>query len=235
MFCSLFDRGKEEMAILKERALAQSAKVMAPMLFSERNFGMLPYQVARRVGPRDGEKSAVENFAMMWREDDPAALLIKQIFRQGNHCCRTQFVTNMLLRNFWLGARKRDEIPAREGVKPPFNFLISPTMRCKLHCVGCYAANHSPEDDLELEIINRVVDEGKEQGIYFVTILGGEPFIRKDMWDVYRKHSDVLFQVFTNATLIDEEAAKRLGRLGNVFPAWQSEFADKGSEPWSNL
>jgi hypothetical protein len=33
--------------------------------------------VARRVGPKDGEKSTVENFARMWREDDPTALLIK--------------------------------------------------------------------------------------------------------------------------------------------------------------
>jgi MoaA/NifB/PqqE/SkfB family radical SAM enzyme len=122
------------------------------------------------------------------------------------------------MRNFWMGAKKRDEILAREGVKPPFNFLISPTMRCNLRCVGCYAANYSPDDDLELEVIDRVINEGKELGIYFVTTLGGEPFIRDDMWNVYRKHNDVLFQVFTNATLIDEEAATRLGRLGNVFP-----------------
>ena len=46
------ERGAKEMAGLKERALAQSAKVMVPMLFSERNFGTLLYQVARRVGPK---------------------------------------------------------------------------------------------------------------------------------------------------------------------------------------
>jgi MoaA/NifB/PqqE/SkfB family radical SAM enzyme len=38
------------------------------------------------------------------------------------------------------------------------------------------------------------------------------------MWDVYRRHHDVLFQVFTNGTLIDREAAHRLGKLGNVIP-----------------
>ena len=40
------------MARLKGGALAQSAKVMAPMLVSKRSFGTLPYRVARRVGPK---------------------------------------------------------------------------------------------------------------------------------------------------------------------------------------
>ena len=39
------------MARLKERAVAQSAKVMSPMLSSERNFGTLLYKVARSDGP----------------------------------------------------------------------------------------------------------------------------------------------------------------------------------------
>lgn len=205
------------MAGLKERALDQSAKVLVPILFSERNFGML-YQVARRVAPKDGSESVLDNFVRMWREDAPGALLMKRTFRQGNRRCKTKFVTNMLMRNFWIGAKRRDEIQAKEGIKPPFSYLISPTMHCNLRCVGCYAANYSVQSDLDIGVIDRVIAEGKELGIYFVTILGGEPFIRKDMWDVYRRHNDILFQVFTNATLIDDEAAKRLGHLGNVFP-----------------
>ena len=157
------------MARLKERALAQSAKVMAPMLFSERNFGTLLYQAARRVGPKVGEKSAVENFARMWREDDPAALLIKRIFRQGNRRCKTQFVTNMLRRNLGLGAKKRGEILAREV------------------CNECHPYPTHP---------------GSES---VVTTLCGA---------------------------LDQYAS---GVAEVLDPPWQSDFADKGFEPWSNL
>ena len=205
------------MAGFKEGALLHGLRPIIPFLFSERRFGTLLYQVAKRAAPEEGVKAMVEKFAGMWAEETPGGLLIKRLLGQTNRRCKTQFVANMLMRHFWLGSRRREELLAREGVKPPFNFLISPTMRCNLRCLSCYAANYSTKDDLELEVIDRVLKEGKELGIYFVTILGGEPFVRKDMWDVYRKHSDVLFQVFTNGTLIDREVAKQLGRLGNVF------------------
>jgi len=61
------------MARLKERALAQSAKVMAPMLFSERNFGTVLYQVARMVGPKvEQSVSLTKPMALrrvVWRVD----------------------------------------------------------------------------------------------------------------------------------------------------------------------
>ncbi|MBE0415647.1 MAG: radical SAM protein [Dehalococcoidia bacterium] len=210
------------MAGVKEKALTKALRPLIPILFSERTFGTLLYRVARVAAPKEG-KWVVENFARMWREETPEALLIKRIMRQTNRRCKTQFVANMIMRQFWLGAKRREEVLAQEGFKPSWVYLISPTMRCNLRCKGCYAASYNIKDDLELEVINRVLDEGKELGIYFVTILGGEPFIRKDMWEVYRRHDDVMFQVFTNGTLIDREAAHRLGRLGNVFPIFSIE------------
>jgi MoaA/NifB/PqqE/SkfB family radical SAM enzyme len=90
-------------------------------------------------------------------------------------------------------------------------------MRCNLRCAGCYAANYSREDDLEFEVIDRVLTEGEEMGIFFITILGGEPFIRQDMWEIYKRHSDIFFQVYTNGTLVDKEAARKLAELGNIL------------------
>lgn len=205
------------MARLKDLATVQGARLLIPWLLSERGFRWL-FPLARMIALDKGSKSVVENFARMWREQGPSGLLIKRILRQTNRRCKSQFVANMLVRQSWFGAKKRDEILAKEGFKPPWVYLISPTMRCNLRCNGCYAASYSMKDDLELGVINRVLDEGKEMGTYFVTVLGGEPFIRKDMWDVWCRHDDVMFQVFTNGTLIDREAAERLGKLGNVVP-----------------
>ena len=45
---------------------------------------------------------------------------------------------------------------------------------------------------------------------------GGEPLVRKnDLIKLAEEHSDCAFLSFTNATLVDEEFAKKLGELGN--------------------
>ncbi|MCL0065158.1 radical SAM protein, partial [Dehalococcoidia bacterium] len=109
------------------------------------------------------------------------------------------------------------EIRKKEGLSIPNTFLISPTMRCNLRCAGCYAANYSMKDDLETEVIDQVLTEGKDLGIFFVTILGGEPFIRPDLWDIYQRHSDITFHIYTNGTLVNKEVAGKLAELGNVI------------------
>ena len=40
----------------------------------------------------------------------------------------------------------------------------------------------------------------------------------KGLWDVLERHSDCYFQLFTNATLITDDIAERMRRLGNVTP-----------------
>lgn len=205
------------MTRLKEALMLHGLRPFIPILLSEKCFGTLAYRIARRNAPEGQITSTIDSFATMWADETPQGLLMKRLLRQTSGRCKKQFATNFTMRHLWLGQKRRDEVFATEGLKPPFNLLISPTMRCNLHCLGCYAASYSNKDNLDIAVIDRVIEEGKELGIYFVTILGGEPFVRKDMWDIYRKHSDVQFQVFTNGTLIDREAAQRLGKLGNVF------------------
>ena len=55
--------------------------------------------------------------------------------------------------------------------------------------------------------------------IYFYVISGGEPFLREDLLEIAEKHSDAVFMVYTNGTLIDEHLARRLAELGNMSPA----------------
>jgi MoaA/NifB/PqqE/SkfB family radical SAM enzyme len=61
--------------------------------------------------------------------------------------------------------------------------------------------------------------ECKEMGIHLVMMTGGEPFLRKDLFDLFEKHEDMMFQIYTNATLIDEKMIDRFVALGNVAPA----------------
>jgi len=56
-----------------------------------------------------------------------------------------------------------------------------------------------------------------------VTISGGEPFLReradRAITRLAERFTDRGFLVYTNGTLIDEATARRLGEVGNVFPA----------------
>jgi MoaA/NifB/PqqE/SkfB family radical SAM enzyme len=56
-------------------------------------------------------------------------------------------------------------------------------------------------------------------GIHLVLMTGGEPFLRKDLFDLFEKHEETMFQIYTNGTLIDDKMIDRFVALGNVVPA----------------
>jgi MoaA/NifB/PqqE/SkfB family radical SAM enzyme len=136
---------------------------------------------------------------------------------ESNPNFRNKILTNLLIQGAVLNQKKR-EIASKEGFQVPATILISPTMRCNLSCIGCYANSYTKTDDLEFEIVDRIIEEGKKAGVAFFTILGGEPFIRDDLFYIYQKHNDAFFHVYTNGTLINDEVAGKLAELGNVMP-----------------
>ncbi len=125
------------------------------------------------------------------------------------------FISNFLL----LSGNKRKAFIEKNGFYPPLFYVISPSMHCNLKCYGCYSANYTRQDKLSFKKINQIIDEGKSYGIFFYTISGGEPFVRKDLIDIFKRNSDCYFQVYTNGSLIDGQMAEKLAELGNVFPA----------------
>ena len=120
--------------------------------------------------------------------------------------------------------QKEREFRSRYGVDPPGFLTISPGMRCNLRCLGCYANSADQSAKLEYDVFSWVIDEmKKEWGARFVTISGGEPLIYKSkgktLLDICQDHSDVLFLMYTNGTLINEEVADKIAELGNLTPA----------------
>ena len=113
---------------------------------------------------------------------------------------------------------KSERLQAKYGFTAPYSILISPTMRCNLNCKGCYAENYKRDADLSVEDLDNIITQGKELGTYLYTILGGEPFVRfNDLYRLATKHSDCLFQVFTNGTLITEKVANQIAELKNFI------------------
>jgi len=111
------------------------------------------------------------------------------------------------------------------GGNPPAFLTISPTRNCNLMCVGCYAnAAAAPQDTLDFDVFGRILAEKTRLwGSWFTVISGGEPLMYrsqgKSIFDIFERHPDNFFLMFTNGTLINDENARRLAALGNVTPA----------------
>lgn len=159
----------------------------------------------------------ISSVKQAWLQGKPLARLVHRALHDLNLKASTYLVNNLVFNNsYGRSTKAREKFFQSEGFFPPYTLLISPTMRCNLKCVGCYASEYTRKDDLPPEVFNRVLSEARDLGIYFITVLGGEPFLREDLWDMCARYHDLYFNVFTNGTLITDASLKQLKRLGNV-------------------
>lgn len=114
------------------------------------------------------------------------------------------------------------------GCGPPWFMTIAPGHACNLDCAGCYASSasdsHAPPNKLPWPILDRIMTEAQELwDVGLFVFSGGEPLLYhsqgRDLLDAVEKHSDCLYLMFTNGTMIDRAVANRLARLGNLTPA----------------
>ena len=100
---------------------------------------------------------------------------------------------------------------------PPFLY-ISILNSCNLRCQGCWVDVEAPRESLDLNALNKLVNEAKAHGNSFFGILGGEPFMHPELLDFLAGHPDCYFQLFTNGQLITEKTAQQLRKIGNSTP-----------------
>jgi MoaA/NifB/PqqE/SkfB family radical SAM enzyme len=108
----------------------------------------------------------------------------------------------------------------KQGIHIPPIMIFSVTNRCNLHCKGCYhqALRQSPQAEMGEDKLRSIVAEAKELGIYFVVIAGGEPLVRREILDITKGFPEIIFLLFTNGLLINEEILMRLRGQKNVVP-----------------
>lgn len=115
------------------------------------------------------------------------------------------------------GFKKTRKAPEKYGCQIPWIILMDPTSACNLHCTGCWAAEYGNRLNLTFEDMDSIITQGKELGIYFYMMTGGEPLVRKaDIIRLCEKHRDCAFHAFTNGTLIDEAFCEEVRRVGNL-------------------
>lgn len=92
------------------------------------------------------------------------------------------------------------------------NFEI--TSRCNFNCPMCYV--HHPDADLSGELstsqLLSIAEKARDRGMIFALLTGGEPFVRRDFFEIYdgMKRLGLLISINSNGSLISGEILDRL-------------------------
>ncbi|MDD5730495.1 MAG: radical SAM protein [Candidatus Omnitrophica bacterium] len=94
------------------------------------------------------------------------------------------------------------------------------TYKCNLNCIHCYCQGLSEgfsgsRPELSLEEIKRILGELAEAGSLYLTLSGGEVFLRPDFFEIaeYAKRLRFCSTIFTNGSLVDGKIAKSIADL----------------------
>lgn len=100
---------------------------------------------------------------------------------------------------------------------PAFVF-VSPTNACNFRCQGCWVEQTDPPVHMAPEMLRKIIDTAMAKGSYFFGLLGGEPLLYPHLFDIIADYPQCYFQVFTNGSLLTDDVAARMRKLGNVTP-----------------
>jgi len=176
------------------------------------------WRLMEKLAREPGTKLEARRMRYMIDINHPGAEWLRRIARGANPNCRRKFIQNLYGNAWFLATPKREEFRQKHGFLPPWLMVFDMTMRCNLKCEGCWAASYKAGEkpELDYDVLARVLRECRdEMGIHFFVVTGGEPFIREDSWRLYEEFNDCQFHIYTNATLVDDAAVRRLAELGN--------------------
>jgi len=84
------------------------------------------------------------------------------------------------------------------------------TGKCNLNCMHC--SSKSESEDMNLKECYKLIDILKKEKIFHATISGGEPFLRKDLFNILSKlnKNNISFDICSNGAFLNEDIVKKL-------------------------
>jgi len=100
----------------------------------------------------------------------------------------------------------------------PITIVWNFTNRCNLNCMHCHQDSSPTSSSSELTTSQafKVIDNMSNAGVAILTFSGGEPLLRKDLYDAVNRASEngVLCTIASNGTLMTSQVAKKLAKAG---------------------
>lgn len=205
------------------------AKIRNDRLFREAY--TLTARLAAKLVQKDYYVDTIFWIKRLFDRNHPSLTVFKKILRRINPRHRRTIIRAAVINQLLVGTNKRKAFCEKTGgLYPPGFFVISPSMKCNLRCFGCYAGAYNKGAELTFEEIDRTLNQAKAMGIHFCVVSGGEPFFYPRIFDIFEKHKDVIFHVYTHGGLLNEKVCRRLTELGNVIPAISVEGFEKETD-----
>ncbi|MHC4886155.1 MAG: radical SAM protein [Planctomycetota bacterium] len=96
----------------------------------------------------------------------------------------------------------------------PLSATLEVTHRCNLRCRHCYLCDHHqpPQPEMTLAEITDLFDQLVDLQTLFLTLTGGEFFVREDAYEILdaARARGFVINLFTNGTLIHPEGIERI-------------------------
>jgi len=129
-------------------------------------------------------------------------------------------------------AAKTREKWQQQGIPVPPIMLFSITHKCNLKCKGCYEKTIRPAAKQELtdEELGDIVKQAHELGISFAVIAGGEPFMRKKFFEITKDYPDMIFLIFTNGLLLNQDMINTIKKQKNIVPLISLEGCEEETD-----
>jgi len=92
-----------------------------------------------------------------------------------------------------------------------YNVVFELNNKCNWKCKHCYIPEHN-NWGMNKETIFNILKQLRENGVFELTLTGGEIFIRPDIIEIVEKAREMFFKVnlFTNVSLLNEKKIKKL-------------------------
>ena len=108
--------------------------------------------------------------------------------------------------------------PVRRAKPPGPVEIWNLIRRCNLNCIHCYSLSTDVDFPGELSTaeVFKVMDDLKAARVPVLILSGGEPLLRRDIFEVSARAKAMGFYVglSSNGALIDEAAADRIAAVG---------------------
>jgi len=100
------------------------------------------------------------------------------------------------------------------ALRVPLSVQLDLTYRCNERCEHCYL-DHKDRGELKTHELKRILRQLADAGVFFLTLSGGEPFLRRDLFEILQHARSLNFNIKlkTNAVLIRPQDARRLRDL----------------------
>jgi len=100
----------------------------------------------------------------------------------------------------------------------PITIVWNFTNRCNLNCLHCHqdSSPMSSYPELTTSQAFKVIDNMSDAGVAILTFSGGEPLLRRDLFDAVKRANDngMLCTIASNGTLITPTVAETLAEVG---------------------